>query len=87
LRCPRDVLEGARFEDFQLQAPGLGVRMRREDGAQPVDEIGLLHLPGADVDADRRVESGGAPSGALPQGGADDPLADFDGQRMVLDDG
>ena len=59
--------------------------MRRQQGAQTFDKVRLLQLAGADIDADRDFQSGGMPDLHLGQGGVDHPLAEFDGQRMILD--
>ena len=61
-------------------------RVRREQGTQASDEVGLLQLAGADIDADRDVEPDGLPGFELPQRAFNHPFADVDRQRMLFDD-
>ncbi len=59
--------------------------MCRQQGTQAFNEVRLLQLAGADVDAHRDIQPGSLPAFHLGQGGINDPLADVNGQRMILD--
>ena len=86
LRNTRQVFEGAGFQHFHFQIARTERRVRGDQRVQALDEIRLLQLARADIDADRGLQSGVAPGFELCQGGIDDPFADFDRQRMIFDD-
>ena len=82
-----DVVQGRRFEDFQLQHAGAHAGKFAEDGFQARDEIGLLEVARRDVHADHPVLAGVAPALHLPQGLAQHPFADVDDQIRLLHQG
>ena len=56
-----------------------------EQCAQAQREVDLLQLAGANIDADRQVQSFVLPAFDLRQCRIDHPFADIDSKRMILD--
>ena len=70
------IFEGAGLDNFehQLLWPHLG--MRRQNALQAINEIRLLQLMGADIDADRQLKSRVLPCLQLAQRFMKNPFAE-----------
>ena len=85
LRDARDILDGTGFQNLHFEIARWNGRMARQDVAQPDNKVFLEQLPCGEVDADRQAEFAGPPAFHLTQRFFDDPFAQLDGERMVLD--
>ena len=79
------ILQRAGLEHLHFQVAGFERRVLRERRLQALDKVGVLQLAGADIDADRQLQPALQPRLPVFQRGVDDPFAEFDRQRMVLD--
>ncbi len=81
------VRHRARFEDLQLQRVGTERRIGRQPLGQGGHEVILLQLVRAYVDADGQVQAARLPGGGLLQGRVDDPAAQLQADRLIVDHG
>ena len=80
------ILQRAGFQDLQLQVAAPDRAVAREQIAQAVDEVRLLQLSRADIDADRNVQSALAPAFLGRERRVDDPFADVHRCPVILDE-
>ena len=80
-----DILERCGFQQFDLKAMARQPGVRGEEGFQAENEVVPGQMVGRDIDADDHLEPGIAPRTDLAQRFLNDPFAQRDIGRTVLD--